>query len=101
MGYSAFPKAPALLESHHQIFSCHIQETRCGDDNPSAEIQSVYSEAPANWAGKCPACRQLVMNLIITECSKTSNFVLNMAKLTKCLLTCLGSIMAYQLSMFI
>ena len=29
-GYSAFPKAPALLEPHHQIASCHIQDTRYG-----------------------------------------------------------------------
>ena len=28
--YSAFPKAPALLESYHQIVSCHIQDTCCG-----------------------------------------------------------------------
>ena len=27
-GYSVFPKAPALLELHHQIVSCHIQDTR-------------------------------------------------------------------------
>ena len=27
-GYSAFPKAPTLLESHHLIVSCHIQDTR-------------------------------------------------------------------------
>ena len=26
--YSVFPKAPALLESHHQIVECHIQDTR-------------------------------------------------------------------------
>ena len=25
--YSAFPKAPASLEPHHQIVSCHIQDT--------------------------------------------------------------------------
>ena len=29
-GYSAFPKAPALLEPHHQIVYCHIQDTRWG-----------------------------------------------------------------------
>ena len=29
-GYSAFPKAPELLELHHQIVLCHIQDTRCG-----------------------------------------------------------------------
>ena len=27
-GYSAFPKAPASLELHHQIIYCHIQDTR-------------------------------------------------------------------------
>ena len=27
--YSAFPKAPLLLEPHHQIVWCHIQDTRC------------------------------------------------------------------------
>ena len=27
-GYSKFPKAPALLEPHHQIVLCHIQDTR-------------------------------------------------------------------------
>ena len=26
-GCSAFPKAPELQEPHHQIFSCHIQDT--------------------------------------------------------------------------
>ena len=27
---SAFPKAPASLEPHHQIVKCHIQDTRWG-----------------------------------------------------------------------
>ena len=26
--YSVFPKAPALLEPHHQIVKCHIQVNR-------------------------------------------------------------------------
>ena len=49
--YSAFPKAPALLEPHHQIVLGHIQDTcwRWGS-YPSAEKQSVYSTAPADWA---------------------------------------------------
>ena len=47
-GYSAFPKAPALLERHHQIVYCHIQDTRWGGSYPSAEKQSVYSTAPAD-----------------------------------------------------
>ena len=28
--YSVFPNAPALLEPHHQIISCHIQDTCSG-----------------------------------------------------------------------
>ena len=27
-GYFVFPEAPALLEPHHQIVQCHIQNTR-------------------------------------------------------------------------
>ena len=33
-GYSAFPKAPALLEPRHQIAKCHMQDTRCGGFSP-------------------------------------------------------------------
>ena len=33
-GYSAFPKAPVLLEPHHQIVLCHIQDTRWRDLTP-------------------------------------------------------------------
>ena len=48
-GYSAFSKAPALLEPCHQIVKCHIQDTRWGGGSyHSAEKQSVYSTAPAN-----------------------------------------------------
>ena len=49
-GYSAFPKAPALLEPHHQIVKCHIQDTRFEGSYSSAEKQSVYSTAPADGA---------------------------------------------------
>ena len=49
-GYSAFSKAPALLEPHHQIVWCHNQDTRWGGSYPSTEKQSVYSTAPADWA---------------------------------------------------
>ena len=35
-GYSAFLKAPALLDPHHQMVKCHIK---------------VYSSVPADWAG--------------------------------------------------
>ena len=33
-GYSAFPKAPALLEPYHQIVYCHIQDTPWGGLTP-------------------------------------------------------------------
>ena len=49
-GYSTFSKAPASLETHHQIVHCHIQGTRWGRSYPSAEVQWVYSTAPADWA---------------------------------------------------
>ena len=39
---STFPKAPALLEPHHQIVE--------GGSYPTAETQLVYSTAPADWA---------------------------------------------------
>ena len=42
-GYSAFPKAPALLEPHDQIVQCYIQDTN------SADVQSMYFTAPAVW----------------------------------------------------
>ena len=45
-GYSAFPKAPALLKPHHHIWTLVIG----GGSYPSAEVQSVYSTAPADWA---------------------------------------------------
>ena len=51
-GCSAFPKAPASLVPHHQIVYCHKQDTHWGGSYPSAEVQSVYSTAPADWAKK-------------------------------------------------
>ena len=48
--YSAFPKAPALLETYLHIVNSHIQYTRWGMSYSSAEKQSVYSTAPTEWA---------------------------------------------------
>ena len=50
--YSAFPKAPALLEPHHQIVFVFFVISRTFVDwsYPYAEKQSVYSTAPADWA---------------------------------------------------
>ena len=47
--YSAFPKAPTLLEPHHEIVSSHTQETRGGVSYPSAKMPSVYSTALNGW----------------------------------------------------
>ena len=50
-GYSAFPKAPALLEPHYQIFSSKKPGHSLGwGSYPYAEIQSVYSTPPTDWA---------------------------------------------------
>ena len=48
-GYSAFSKAAALLEPHHQIVKCHIQDIQWGGGVlfPSAEMRLVYSTASA------------------------------------------------------
>ena len=48
-GCSAFPKAPASLESHHQIIWCHIQDTHSGESYSSTGGQSVYSTYPTDW----------------------------------------------------
>ena len=44
-----FTKAPKL-EPHHKIVWCHIQDTPWGGVLSSAEMQSVYSTVPADWA---------------------------------------------------
>ena len=43
--YSDFPKAPVSLEHHHQIVSCHIQDTR-------QEGVLTLHRQPADWAMK-------------------------------------------------
>ncbi len=49
-GYSAFLKAPVLLEPHYQIVLRHNTGHSLGRSSyPSAEMQSVYSVAPADW----------------------------------------------------
>ena len=47
--HSAFPKVPALVESHHQIYLCHPGHA-LGESYPSAEKRSKYSAAPASGA---------------------------------------------------
>ena len=48
-GYSAFPKALAFLEPHHQIVLYHIKDTRFRGSYHFAELLSVYSTSPADW----------------------------------------------------
>ena len=40
--YSAFPKAPVLLETHHQIVQCHNQDTRLGVPPLSKEAVGAF-----------------------------------------------------------
>ena len=47
-GYSAFPKAPAFLEPHHQI----VYDNRWWVSYLSAEKQSMFSTVPADRAKK-------------------------------------------------
>ena len=49
-GCSVFPKAPALLRLHHQTVWCHIQDTHLVGGLTPAELHSVYSTTPADWA---------------------------------------------------
>ena len=52
-GYSAFPKAPALLEPSDCLVSYPGQSLWGGGGaHPSAVVQSVYSTAPADWANQ-------------------------------------------------
>ena len=48
-GYSAFLKAPVLLDPHIKWFSVVNRTLIEGMSYPSAEKQSVYSTAPADW----------------------------------------------------
>ena len=51
-GYSTFPQTPGL-KPHNPMVLCHIQHTRWWwRSYSSAEMQSAYSAAPADWAGK-------------------------------------------------
>ena len=47
---SKFPKAPASLEPHHQIVNFITRTLIGGGSYPFAEVQSVYSITPADWA---------------------------------------------------
>ena len=64
--YSAFLKAPALLEPHQRIALCHKQDTRSGEGSySSTEKQSVYSTVPADWVN--------VYSSIMTDFNGMSN----------------------------
>ena len=66
-GYSTFTKAPALLEPHHQIVWCHIQDT-CGDGGEVLLLirKMVYSTAPADWANCLRSINELIGNVLLT-----------------------------------
>ena len=66
-GYSTIPKAPVLLESHHQIF-CVVFGHSLGEFYPSAEMQPVYSTIPADWADKYEAIIYIYIYIYIYMC---------------------------------
>ena len=41
-GYSIFPKAPALLEPHHQMVLCYIQDNCLGGLTPQQNVVGVF-----------------------------------------------------------
>ena len=53
--YSAFSKALVLVEPHHQIALCHIQDIRWGGGESylSAEMLSEYSIASTEFEVAC------------------------------------------------
>ena len=51
-GYSAFPKAPALLEPHYQIVSYHIKDTHWGSLTPlKGYSRCILQPQPTGWFG--------------------------------------------------
>ena len=71
-GYSAFPKAQALPECHHQICLMSYPGHLLGESYFSAEVQSVYFTAPANWATR----HSLFMGWVLPLCRKSSQCIL-------------------------
>ena len=51
-GCSVLLNVSALLEPYHRIVKCHTRTLVGGESYPSAEMQSVYSTAPADWDGE-------------------------------------------------
>ena len=64
--YSTFPKVPALLKFSPSDCLVSYPEHSLGDSYPSAEMQSVYSAAPADWANGIMV-NKLDCQIIITD----------------------------------
>ena len=41
-GYSAFPRAPALLKAHYQTVQCHTEDTRLGSEEVRVFCSCAY-----------------------------------------------------------
>ena len=66
-GYSAFPKAPALLEPHDQIVLCHIQDTRWGGLTPlQRSSRCILQPQPTGQPSLMSNC--LLIILVIGSC---------------------------------
>ena len=53
--FPIFPKAPGL-ESHYEMVLHHIQDVCLVGATSSAEVHSVYSTAPHDWAARLCVC---------------------------------------------
>ena len=70
-GHSVFLKAPAYWNLTIRLFSVIFQDIHCEGSYPSAELQSVYSTAPADWASTFCSDRNEIFNYIIKLCRKS------------------------------
>ena len=61
-GYSAFPKVSTLLEPHHQIVLCHIQDTRCRRLTFLPRYSRCILQPLCSWTRSFPltVCRRLL-----------------------------------------
>ena len=61
-GYSTFPKALALLESHHQIVSCHIRDNCWRSLLPLQKYSRciLQPQSPADWGHFATHIRKVI-----------------------------------------
>ena len=64
-GMLNIPQSSRTGASPSDAVLCHILDTRLGGLTPSAEMQSVYSTAPAEWAGSNLLFRAFIFYILV------------------------------------